>query len=255
MNVPDKKLLKAGKKSKGHKKDDDYRVLQRRKVVAQMYVEGKTQFEIATTTGVTQQMIALDLKVIRDAWLATAIMDWDDVKAKELAKLDTVEERMWEAYHRSYGVEKIKTVNVKRELKESRFENTGRRSDEEVDESEAEPEDDRTDITGPKFLDERGELVVVARTTDVRTKALPGNPAYMTVILDCIKLRCKILGFLDDKNGGNNTNIQIGQINWDMIVNSKNEPDPIESRINALVVEHNTEQSAKALSPITPVQD
>ncbi len=229
-------------KSKGNKQDDDFRVLERRKRVAQMYCEGKTQFEISKATGVTQAMISVDLKTIREAWLATAIMDWDDVKAKELAKLDLVEERMWEAYHRTVGQEVITTKDVKRELREAIKEQPGRSAKRRG--KGLPPPDDpswNSDIDGPG-RDTDLEMTTVEERENTRTKDIPGNPAYMTIILECIKTRCKILGFLDDKNGANN-NQQIGAIDWDVIALVKTAPDPIEARISKLLVIEGTETS------------
>jgi hypothetical protein len=235
-----KKSLGVGKavRSKGHAKNDEFHVLARRKMVAQLYCEGKSQFELAKMCGVSQVQISNDLKIIRDAWLATAIMDWDDVKAKELAKLDLIEERMWEAYHRSYGTDTVVATSVKKQVRLAREENPGR-----LYERDREEEDYNSDIDGPDNSDAARarrkrafgksdeELEVVEETTDTKSRQLPGNPAFMTPILECIKLRCKLLGFLDDKN---QTNINIGPIDWEAISKVRVDADPIEARIEKL---------------------
>lgn len=247
-------------KSKGNKRDDDLRILQRRKRVAQLYCEGKSQFEISKITGMSQPMISVDLKVIRDAWLATAVLDWDDVKAKELAKLDLIEERMWEAYHRTYGEDEIKTVNIKKAIRDARIEQPGRLPERLPAQSNKKYWN--SDIDGPKFKHvpdededsesshEDGELQIIEETINTRTKQLPGDPAFMDRILKCIEMRCKILGFLDDKNVNNN--IPIGQIDWDAITAIKTAPDPIEARINKLVM---IEPVSESKTPVGSVQE
>lgn len=236
------------KKSRGNKQDDELRLLARRKQVAQMYCEGKSQFEIADRFKISQVMVSYDLKKIRDAWLATAILDWDDVKAKELAKLDLIEERMWEAYHRSYGTDEIKTLNIKKELKRCQTENVGRNHKDPL--PPPGHRDWNSDIDGPRFgADEveDDELVVTEETVNTRSRQLPGDPAFMDRILDCIKLRCKLLGFLDDKNS--NSGQQVGQIDWDAIAMIRVAPDPIEDKINKVLILRATDATVPPPSP------
>lgn len=59
------------------------------------------QSEIAASFGVTQGQISQDLTAIRAAWLASAIRDFDALKAQELAKIDQVEREYWLAWTRS----------------------------------------------------------------------------------------------------------------------------------------------------------
>lgn len=73
----------------------------RRQEVAARYLRGEMQSEIARSFGVSQQQISQDLKAIRVAWLASAIRDFDALKAQELAKIDQVEREYWLAWARS----------------------------------------------------------------------------------------------------------------------------------------------------------
>lgn len=79
----------------------DTTVEARRVEVAQRYLRGEMQSEIARSFGVTQQQISQDLKAIRAFWLASAIRDFDAAKAQELAKIDEVERAAWSGWARS----------------------------------------------------------------------------------------------------------------------------------------------------------
>jgi hypothetical protein len=73
----------------------------RREQVAVLYCQGRYQTEIARQLGVTQQQISLDLQILRQKWLASALRDFDAAKAQELQKLDVLEREAWEAWERS----------------------------------------------------------------------------------------------------------------------------------------------------------
>lgn len=73
----------------------------RRLKVAQMYLSGSIQQEIADETGVTRQQIAQDLAILRKLWLQSALVDLDKAKSRELAKLDRLERECWTAWKES----------------------------------------------------------------------------------------------------------------------------------------------------------
>jgi hypothetical protein len=73
----------------------------RREEVAQRYLRGENQYQIAEVVGVTQQQVSLDLKAIREAWLQSAIRDFDEAKSEQLAKIDVIEAEAWQAWERS----------------------------------------------------------------------------------------------------------------------------------------------------------
>lgn len=81
--------------------DEHLAILERRKKVAARYIRGETQWEIARAFEVTQATVSNDLKAIRAAWLAEAVRDMDEIKARELAKVDACEEQAWKAWTRS----------------------------------------------------------------------------------------------------------------------------------------------------------
>lgn len=63
--------------------------------LANRYLKGKTQAEIAVELGVSQQAISDDLKLLQKRWQAASLMDLDEAKARELAKIDELERVYW----------------------------------------------------------------------------------------------------------------------------------------------------------------
>lgn len=74
--------------------------------IAAMYLRGKTQAEIAEYIStdpargytLTVQQISYDLRAIRKVWLASAMRDFDEARAQELAKIDQLELTYWQAW-------------------------------------------------------------------------------------------------------------------------------------------------------------
>ena len=67
----------------------------------QMAIAGATQAEISAVVGVSQQTVSRDLKELRRRWMATAMVDIDEHRAKSLAKLNEVERHFWLRYRES----------------------------------------------------------------------------------------------------------------------------------------------------------
>lgn len=86
----------------------DVKVAARRRDVADMYLQGYKQVEIAAKHRVSQQMISLDLQTLQREWLQSALMDFDEAKARELARIDRLEREYWQAWQRSL-TEQVKT--------------------------------------------------------------------------------------------------------------------------------------------------
>ena len=77
------------------------KLLERRRDVARRYLEGMTQVAIAAELGVGLRTVKRDLFNIREQWKKSAIRDFDEVKAEQLAKLDRMECEVWEQWRRS----------------------------------------------------------------------------------------------------------------------------------------------------------
>src|SRR5271170_5084914 len=85
----------------GRNAQERFRILERRRRVASLYLRGISQWEIGRQLGVTQQCIAKDVQTLEKEWLASALVDIDAAKAKELARIDRLERVAWRAWRRS----------------------------------------------------------------------------------------------------------------------------------------------------------
>ncbi len=73
-----------------HKRQKKIAIAHRREKIAEYYLKGKRQSEIAEMLGFDQSTISLDLKAIRNQWLDSALRNFDDLKSQELAKLSLI---------------------------------------------------------------------------------------------------------------------------------------------------------------------
>jgi len=76
-------------------------VAERRHRVSALYLKGWAQFKIAEEVGVTQAQVSKDLKVLTEKWRESALVDLNEIKLKELAKIDQLEFEAWEAWEKS----------------------------------------------------------------------------------------------------------------------------------------------------------
>src|SRR5262245_40191136 len=76
-------------------------VKRRREQVAELYIRGQTQCEIATALGVSQPTVSLDLKAIQQSWRDSAIYDYNVAVGRELLKLEHLEREAWKGWERS----------------------------------------------------------------------------------------------------------------------------------------------------------
>lgn len=135
-----------------------------RREIAQMYLRGKTQHEISQLLIspdrgyiLSQQMISYDLKVVQAQWQKSTLVDIDEIKGRELARIDTLELEYWQAWERSQTNAEIKTTRARGTRRE------GKSTPEEVEHTE-------------------------------RTEGRTGNPAFLNGVQWCIEQRCKMFG-------------------------------------------------------------
>ena len=102
----------------GRNAQERFRILERRKRVAGMYLRGLSQWEIGRHLGVTQQCIAKDVHALEKEWLASAVVAIDAAKAKELARIDRLERIAWRAWRRSCQRKERATTRMERRLDE-----------------------------------------------------------------------------------------------------------------------------------------
>ena len=104
-------------------------IAKRRQLVADLYLSGMVQALIAERLGCSQPTVHRDLKALQKAWLESALIDIDEAKARELAKVDKLEREYWTAWERSCedaetvrqkgapGAEGIKTESIEKTSK------------------------------------------------------------------------------------------------------------------------------------------
>jgi hypothetical protein len=76
-------------------------VARRRQQVANLYLQGWPQAEIAEHLQIAQSTVSNDLKRIHAEWRSSTIRDFDMLQAIELQKLDRLEREAWAAWERS----------------------------------------------------------------------------------------------------------------------------------------------------------
>jgi hypothetical protein len=141
--------------------------------IAERYLRGESQASIAEHLNVTQQQVSQDLKVIQKRWQKAVVAKIDTAKAKELAKIDLLEQTYWNAWFDSKSPKKSSSTEV-------------------------------FDLA--ELLSDGGQ--VKKHKTTEKTEQRDGNPAFLQGIQSCIERRCKILG-IDapikhaDADGGN----------------------------------------------------
>ncbi len=132
-------------------------------VIAELYLQGHTQSSISKmiTEGKKYKLsiatISKDIKHIEAKWLESTLVDFNEAKARELAKLDLAEGELWQAWHASKRPRLIKG---------------------------------KEGIT-----EKRGKAPTMARgKTFERSEDRDPNPRYMDLILEVIDKRLRILG-------------------------------------------------------------
>jgi hypothetical protein len=139
----------------GRNAQERFRILERRKRVAAMYLQGMSQWEIGRQLGVTQQCIAKDVRALEKEWLACAVVDIDAAKAKELARIDRLERVAWRAWRRSCQRKERATTRLEKRLNE----------------------------------DAQKAKTVTSKATELRD----GNAEYLRRVEWCISKRCELL--------------------------------------------------------------
>ena len=72
-----------------------------RRRIADLYLQGWLQADIAKDIGVAQSTVSRDLVALHGEWKKSALLDFNEAKAQQLAKIDRLEREYWEAWARS----------------------------------------------------------------------------------------------------------------------------------------------------------
>jgi len=105
----------------GRKNTDD-QVAQRRAEVAELYLEGMTQAEIADRYDLDRSQIAKDLKAIRQQWLESRLANYNDLVNRELAIIEGIELKAMDAWERS--CEDAEIVKTRKEGRRNAYSET-----------------------------------------------------------------------------------------------------------------------------------
>lgn len=143
----------SGPKRTEIQRENDYRR------IADLYLQGKTQVEIADIVGLDQSQVSRDLATVQARWRNDTAINLDEAKQVELSRIDTLERTYWDAWERSLE-EKVKT---------------------------------RTEQTSNGGKGKDAEASKTAKAS-VEKETLLGNPAYLAGVMNCIERRCKLLG-------------------------------------------------------------
>lgn len=84
-----------------------------REQVAKLSLEGFSTHAIASKMNVSQKTVWRDLEVIRKQWRERSVEILDEIKARELAKLDKIENAAWECFYRSIGTHEKRVAELR----------------------------------------------------------------------------------------------------------------------------------------------
>jgi hypothetical protein len=87
--------------SKGRKGRSPDQIRNDRAEIAHLYLQGWTQAQIGAKLGLSRQQIGYDLDAVRHEWLQSSLVDFNQKKAEELARIDAVEREYWIAWQES----------------------------------------------------------------------------------------------------------------------------------------------------------
>lgn len=152
--------------------------------IAGLLLEGYSQNAIAVQTGISQPHVHREIKQIYALWTESALVDFDKVKARELAKIDKLEAFYWECIRKDLEPKITRTSRVKGVT---------------VPESEL----DKLILTESGIIQKRAKnkLVPTEKEVTETTRTTNVNPAYLAGIERCIQMRARIYGF--DRPQGN----------------------------------------------------
>ena len=69
--------------------------------IADLYLQGWPQVDIAREIRRSPATVSRDIKALQKDWLNSALVDFNEAKARELAKVDRLEREYWDAWERS----------------------------------------------------------------------------------------------------------------------------------------------------------
>ena len=142
---------------------DTAQIARDRKKIGELYLKGTLQADIAAKLSIDQSTVSRDIKALFAEWRKSALVDINEAKARELAKIDALELTYWAAWERSCEDAETETRKTKGVIK-------------------------RYEDGDGQFVAERPAEV------DKTSKGQAGDPRFLQGVQWCIERRCKILG-------------------------------------------------------------
>ena len=171
-----------------------FQIARDREEITDLYLMGWTQERITDRINqdqsrdyiLSRQQIGYDLKKIQQAWQDSTLMNIDEAKRIELAKVDHLEREYWDAWERS--CENAETTSKK------------------------------TKGAVKQYQDETGRFVKEQPAEVNQTsKGQAGDPRFLTGVQWCIERRCKIIGIdaplKQEHSGPDGSPIQVEDVN------------------------------------------
>jgi hypothetical protein len=131
-----------------------------RRLIASLYLKGEYQSDIAAQVGISQGQVSKELAILQAEWQTSALIDINEAKARELAKIDALELVYWQAWERSQ-------LDAESEITKMQG---------------APPKPNETSPAPAKL------------ETQKKREGQSGNPAFLSGIQWCINKRCEIIG-------------------------------------------------------------
>lgn len=72
-----------------------------RSEIARFYLQGITQIEMAERLGINKNTVTADLKIIQARWRESALVDINEARQIEMARIDQLEREYWRAWENS----------------------------------------------------------------------------------------------------------------------------------------------------------
>lgn len=185
------------------------RIAERRQRVTDMYLQGMPQWQIARDIKVSTGTVCLDLKFMKELWVANGLVSTQEKVEKELAKIDQIETRAWEAYLNS-------TLP-----KEERYKRVEKAPKTEI----------VTDDDGKMKKETNGELIQTKVISNMKRKGQSGDPRFLEQIRWCVETRLKLLGLLKGETIVNNNMVSL---NFADLMGPPEDADPIQAKIDAV---------------------
>jgi hypothetical protein len=79
--------------------------------INRLYLRGDTQMSIAEKLALSQSQISRDLATIQRRWRESSIVDLNEAKQRELARIDELEREYWQAWQASRGEQQRSTAS------------------------------------------------------------------------------------------------------------------------------------------------